>query len=266
MSQHCRFNAGNMLNKLLIVVIAQFMLIKSGSCYTLPHTTIKNQRRHFALYDRFGDEDRGISPKVLGTAFILSAGIFGTGFLGNLGNQIQELKQSTVKTETQPKLKGNMENRGSLTSLTRREINTKLQAIPVFFGTIDGVGVYAEDGVGLFFTDAKDAENHFVSSSNKIKVSATSLDDVFYTLIQKKMKIGKFVTGYSANSDASAKYLLKPSIKEYQLTSPKWKESHSMNDIPLYRIPSNIMRIIAYNTSSQKSVIFNCLLFVLFFN
>lgn len=234
-----------MLHKLLIVVIAQFACI-GGLCYT-PLRTVNSQRRNYALFDRDVDEDRGISPKVLGTAFILSAGIFGTGFLGNLGNQIQDLKQSTFKSETLPKLKGNVNNRGSLTSLTRKEINAKLQAIPVFFGTSDGISVYTKDGVGRFFTDAKDAENYLSSNdNNKVKVSATSLDDVFYTLIQKKTKIGKFVTGYSANSDVTSQYLLNPSVKEYQITSPKWKETHSKNDIPLYRIPS------------KRIVIFSC--------
>jgi hypothetical protein len=140
-------------------------------------------------------EDRGISPKVLGTAFILSVGIFGSGFLGNLGNQLNELKKDTQQPKS--KLKGSSENRGSLTSLTRREINTKLRAIPVFFITSDGgQSVVTKDGLGLFFIDFKDAVSFSKEYKDKdVKVSATSLDDVFFTLVEKKTKLGKFIEG-----------------------------------------------------------------------
>jgi hypothetical protein len=49
-----------------------------------------------------------------------------------------------------------------------------------------------------------------------------------------------YFTGVSANSDPSADYHLQPSSKEYSIASGKWKEGHSKNDVPLFRIPSKL--------------------------
>ena len=94
------------------------------------------------------------------------------------------------------------------------------------------------DVTGSFFLDNNDAVKYW-NQYQGTKVSATSLDDVFYTLIQKKTKLGKFITeGVSANADKTATYVLQPSTKEFGLASENWKNTHSTNDVPLFRIPN----------------------------
>ena len=193
----------------------------------------KNSSSSSVLHAEIGD--RGINPKVLGTAFILSVGIFGSGFFTTIGSQLNELKKSP-QTQQESKLKNSNSNRGSLTSLTKKEINTKLQAIPVFFVVADdndSKGVFISDNKGYFFIDYENARS-YCDQFKGLQVSATSLDDVYFTLIEKKIKL-KVTDGISKISDQSASYQLQPS------------------KIPLYRIPSEYINITPFFLPYKKS-------------
>lgn len=70
-----------------------------------------------------------------------------------------------------------------MTRLTRKEINLKLQQIPVFFAVEEGATetILLQDGIGQLFIEKTDADRFIGSlqSSNKnIKVATTTLDEV----------------------------------------------------------------------------------------
>jgi hypothetical protein len=72
--------------------------------------------------------------------------------------------------------------------------------------------------------------------SESLSVKATALDDAFYTLIQKKTKLSSFVEGVAAGADPSATYLLQPSLLQMQNVPEEWKQTHTPNDVPLFRV------------------------------
>ena len=193
------------------------------------------------LFESYRDEEnKGLSLKVVGTLAILTLGVFGTGFLGSAQSFLRELGNPNTVQTTENKLKGSkIENRGALTRLTKREMNEKLQNIPVFFVSADdGKSVYTVDGVGSFFEDLADATRFAATNNAKLTVSATSLNDVYFTLLDRQTKLGKFITGVAQESDAAATYVLRANDKEYSGTSDKYRESHTINDYPLYRVPN----------------------------
>ena len=202
-------------------------LSKSSSNYVIDnHSSI--YRKKLTLLSYTSDSDKGISPKILGLIVILGLGIFGTSFVGIFNTAVNETSKEKVLKKS---IEG--ESRGSMTKLTRREINVKLQQLPLFYATNDG-GVYTEDGVGYFFTEQSDVES-YIKDKKGLRVGATSADDVWFTLIDKKTKIGKFVEGVSSKSDPEAKYMLKASSIQLQQIPSDWKDKHP-DDIPLFRV------------------------------
>jgi hypothetical protein len=186
-----------------------------------------------AAYGDSDDQGGGLSLKVLGILGVGIVGVFGTGLFSDLGGAIKrvEVESRTASTST---LK-NSEVRGSMTRLTRREINDKLRQVPIFFVQDQGTGgIYIVDGIGKIFTDKADADE-LARGKAGVKVSATTADDIFYTLIERKIKLGSFVEGVAGKCDTSAQYLLVPSAKELSQTSPEWQSSHH-DDIPLFRV------------------------------
>ena len=188
------------------------------------------------------DEKKGLSLKVLAIGFIGVVGLYGTDVFSTLNQAATTAK--TFSTEQSQKgkpgnsatLKEGNENRGAMTRLTRREINEKLQQVPVFFATSkdNKEAIFVDDGVGQLFTTKEDADA-FVKGKD-LGVSATSLDDVFFTLVQKKTKMGKFVDGVAGKSDPTAQYRMRPSPAQTALTSEAWRTSHGENDVPLFRV------------------------------
>jgi hypothetical protein len=68
---------------------------------------------------------------------------------------------------------------------------------------------------------------------------------VYYPLIAKKQKLGKFVEGVAGRSDATATYLLQPADSEVQQTPADWRLQHptavslsssSSDAVPLFRV------------------------------
>lgn len=208
---------------------------------SFPYCPVRSQSTHLKAYDDYDDRGKTALPLKAVIAFIvLGFGVFGSGFLGTVNTALRGLGPPGQQI-SQPTLKGsqNEEKRGAMTSLTRREINAKLQSLPIFFGTIDeGKSVFTKDGTGIFFTEKGDAVAYFKKEDPSVTVAATSLDDVFYTLIEKKTKLGKFVSGVSALSDPLATYTVRGSLAEYQAASDKYKSTHSQDDVILFRVPN----------------------------
>lgn len=210
----------------------------------VPSNDIQSKKSLTALQlsNNYGDDEKkGLSLKVLVIGFVGIVGLYGTDVFSTFNQAATTAKTFSSDQQKQKSgvsaLKEGNENRGALTRLTRREINEKLQQVPVFFATAkDGnKAIYVEDSAGLIFTNKEEADN-YVKGKDGLEVSATSLDDLFYTLIQKKTKMGKFVDGIAGRSDPKAVYKIMPSPAQVAFTSDAWRTGHGENDIPLFRV------------------------------
>ena len=229
-----------MLRVLAFIVL----LIKISRAFNPPNYAFTGNKRYSSapLYAQQSDE-AAFPLKSLAIGLLAGVGVFGTSIVGLIGKAGQENQQMKVVPKLKNKSSGEKEasRRGALTRLTRREINTKLRQIPVFFTTKDqtkGLAVYIdEDGRGMFFSDARDAEVYAKQQGDGVRVSVTTMDDVWYTLIEKKTKLGvSYITGVAGASSPDATYVLNPSAEELKnLGGTAWIESNP-SDIPLYRI------------------------------
>lgn len=211
-------------------------LLKQGYIFQSLSTSSSNP----ILFDRYRDYDVDKKPggRKLILAFVAGIGIFGVGFLGPIngfikdfmGSQRQDISKTSLKKSSEE-----LSGRGSLTRLTRREINSKLAQIPIFFVENGDGTVYINGGTGLFFVTKLDAEK-FAQDNNLKSISATTLDDVYFTLLEKKTKLGSdFIQGVTRRADPTAAYILVSSPTQLQYMSQEWKNSHA-NDLPLYRV------------------------------
>lgn len=166
----------------------------------------------------------------------MGVGVFGTSFVGTVQTVVKDFTDRPASTTSLKKPSyGESASRGAMTRLTRREINGKLSQLPVFFAENENGGIFTQNGIGYIFIDASDAEAF--SKKQSTKVSATSLDSVFYTLIQKKTKLSSYVEGVSRNSDPDASYRLVASRAQVENTPSGWDSKHA-DDVPLFRIPN----------------------------
>lgn len=172
-------------------------------------------------------------------------GVFGFGLFDMAKDLTKE-----INTDSKVKLKNSSNQlndnksegtRGSMTRLTKREINAKLQQVPVFFiGSSEKQGVYvdADKSTGYIFIDQKDAEEYLKSidnSSSNYKIFASTLDTFYYTLLTKQAKLGTYIGGIVGSSDPAATYLLRAPHKQIDNMPSEWKDSHP-DDLPLFRI------------------------------
>ena len=173
---------------------------------------------------------------VTGVLVLGILGLFGADILGGVAKL-----QSTVIEQSRPQAVQTLKassvdgNRGAMTKLTRREINAKLQQIPLFYATQDGLGVYVTNSRGILFAEKNDAERFAASQGKDLKVSATTMDKVYYPLIVKKQKLGKFIEGVAGASDPLADYQLQGSQSEIDQSPGNWAAIHE-HDIPLFRV------------------------------
>lgn len=190
------------------------------------------------LFQYYGDDnEKRLTPKSILTLAVLTVGVYGVGFISPLKTIVKELaggeQQMVGKAELK---KSNIEsNRGALTRLTRREINEKLSKVPVFFATKGDDILFVSNGVGYLFAEKNDADSY--AKANNLQVSVTTMDDIFYTLIEKKTKLGAFVTGVAGKADPLATYKFVPSPEQIANTPKEWLEVHGSDDIPLFRVP-----------------------------
>jgi hypothetical protein len=166
---------------------------------------------HLQGYNGYGEEPKGINFKVAGIFAFVAIGVFGTGSISTFKNLLTENVSPPTKTASDKKeLKNGSKDgvqRGAMTRLTRKEINTKLQQVPVFYASVDnGDTIYTGDNSeGMLFVEKPDADA-YASSHPGCKVSASTLDSVYYTLIEKKAKLGKFIEGVAGKSNPEATY------------------------------------------------------------
>ena len=76
--------------------------------------------------------------------------------------QARSAPTSTTASPSRSDLKTTDSTRGAMTRLTRKEINLKLQQIPVFFVTEENAetSILVQDGIGRFCNDTKDIHIH----------------------------------------------------------------------------------------------------------
>ena len=116
-------------------------------------------------------------------------GLFGSDLFGNVNRigdaVVKQARSPTSSTapSSSTELKKTDTTRGAMTRLTRKEINLKLQQIPVFFAVEEGAAetILVQDGIGRLFIEKTDADR-FVSSlqpsNKKVRVVTTTLNEV----------------------------------------------------------------------------------------
>ena len=227
------------------------------------------QTRLYGFSDYDESKSSSISFKIIGILLLGIVGLFGSDIFGSLNtiktNLIEQSKPSSISD-----LKGDTStNRGSLTRLTRKEINLKLSQIPVFYISIDeGKSIYLSyngnsnnnndvnnneantNYIGTFFIDKINADEYILKNNiQNSKIYVTTIDKIYYPLLIKKQKIisnNSFMDSVVSNSNPSAKYQLEGSLNQLLYTSKEWQLKHNNNnddndnhnhDIPLFRIP-----------------------------
>ena len=185
-------------------------------------------------YSSSPEEKPGLSFKVIAIGLVGLFGVFGTSFVGTIQSTVKDVVSEQSSGSTLKNSAGESSNRGAMTRLTRKEINNKLSQVPIFFAANNDGGIFVENSVGLIFVEKSDADAF--AKIHSLKVSATSLDSIFYTLIEKKTKLGSFVEGVSAKSDPLASYKLVLTKAELVNVPKGWESTH-IDDIPLFRVP-----------------------------
>ena len=223
-------------------LLVSFLLVMNLS-FSFRVQQCRSRRQTTKLRAYGEEENKGIPLKALGAGALIIFGVFGSDIFGQLARttaqsakqlQVASSSSSSSATPEANNLKG-ADNVGSMTRLNRREINAKLSQIPIFFATDSATGgIYTSNGIANLFVEKNDADKLARSIGLQVSVSATTLDDVYYTLIEKKTKL-TLVDGVVGKSEPSAKYLLQPSSSQFQQTTPSFQASHP-NDIPLFRV------------------------------
>lgn len=183
------------------------------------------------------DDPPALSLKNVAVATILVLGVFGTGFVTSFQNAIRDVAAPQSQTQTFKKNKVESENRGSMTRLTRREINYKLAQVPVFFASDPASpnSVFIDGTEGRFFINFNDATEY--AKQKSLSVQAATLEDVYYPLVVKKAKIGSFLPGVATSSNLDANYVITPPLQQTK-TIKDAAVDLSANDLPLFRIPN----------------------------
>lgn len=185
-----------------------------------------------------GSDKSGIPLKAIPILFLGFFGLFGSDIFNSIGELSGILKeQSTPQAETRNLKETSSEGkRGKLTRLTRKEINEKLAQVPLFYAAKENGAVFTEGNVGKFFPERSQAQAYVDSLKGKdVKLSATTMDQVYYPLIAKQQKLGSFIAGVAGVSDPTATYVLEPTADEAKQVPADWAQRHE-NDLPLYRV------------------------------
>ncbi|CAM9234041.1 unnamed protein product [Choristocarpus tenellus] len=154
-------------------------------------------------------QEEGTSFKNIAVASVLLVATFGASVLPFLSAGPET--GSASKTVRVVQEDGTEIIKGSLTAMSRAEIQKKLSQLPVFFLRESNGAVHLKNGEGLFFMSPEDAKAKLaaLTNSENIRVAATTLDDVFFPLVLKKGANAKPVGAETSGiSDTSAKYHL----------------------------------------------------------
>jgi hypothetical protein len=127
----------------------------------LPLAPSKNalvQETRLFGFEDYEDKEKGASLKVVVVALLGVFGLFGSDIIGGfsgLGKSITQQNKPAAVQELK-KTSGDGSSRGALTRLTRKEINYKLRAVPLFVAIPnEGGGIFTVDGVGRLFTEVR---------------------------------------------------------------------------------------------------------------
>lgn len=203
----------------------------------------RNSNNFVALrsYSNYNNEESGgLSLKVVAVVVLGIFGLFGSELIGSVGNiqrtVVEQSKPASVQGLKQSSVEG---NRGAMTRLTKREINAKLQQVPLFYLATDNGAVYTDgSNRGTFFAEKGDADKYMAqvgSKGSKVTVTAVTMDKVYYSLIAKKQKVGKFIEGVAGVSDPAAEYILSAAQAAVKQTPEGWVTTHE-HDVPLFRV------------------------------
>lgn len=232
-------NDGFLITQTRSKLISNPLPVPVSNCYPLVPV---GSQRNFKLRASYEEENKGVTLKVLAVFVLGIIGLFGLDF-SSFTKVTDTFAETSRNAKASSNLKTTEAQRGALTRLTRKEINKKLQQLPLFFATKDGgESVFVQqsgDGKaeGIFFTEKGDADAYANSLGKdlNLKVTAVPADDLYYSLIVKKQKMGKFIEGVAGKSDQAANYILRASSKQIENTNPEWKIKHP-NDVPLFRV------------------------------
>eukprot|EP01038_Epipyxis_sp_PR26KG_P008864 gene8864-11957_t len=215
-----------------------------------------------ALLSSYGEEESsGNGLKIVAILIIAVGGLFGSDLLNSFNtvksaalssNVIEPPSIAQKPKELKKVVSPEDSTRGALTKLSRREINTKLSQIPIFFITRTDINKDIESGSatylylnndnnGLFFLDKNDADTALKSlsiekSSSTIGISASTLDEVYYPLIIRKQKIGSYMSNIFSKADPNAKYKIIPSASQLLNVPNEWKSKNHVDSVPLFRM------------------------------
>ena len=223
---------------LLLALLSGYTALR---CHHAPvfsnkQTTLRRIGKQTVLRSSLDDDESAFKLSALPVLFLGVFGVFGFGLLDPIKDISKEISKDSSSSSSKLKQRTTEEdrNRGAFTRLTTREINFKLQQVPVFFAVgAEGAGVHTTEGQGFLFLDKNDADAY--ASKNKLAVKSSTLNDFWFTLINKKSKVGKFMGNEAGDSDPSATYSLTPSQAEVLAAGEEWSSTHSA-DAPLFRI------------------------------
>jgi len=154
------------------------------------------------------EEDRSFGAKLLVFGFLAIYAFINLQPV--LDVQMNQMSTSGRPASVMVEEDGQMVKRGIYTKFSTGEMNRKLAAVPVFYVKSSAGGVALENGQGTFYTDVSEAEAAFErikGSDSDAKVSTTALDEVYFSLIRKKIKtVGGLSSPLVVASDATATY------------------------------------------------------------
>lgn len=208
-------------------------------CHSQPLHVPQQHQYPFPLHMSSFDDKPALSLKVVGIGLVGIVGIFGVSLLSLEGTlkEVVKKEQAPASAKLKSSVDGEKSSRGAMTRLTRRELNTKLAQVPIFI-VLDNTngGILIKDGIGYIFLTKEDADIYSKQSPGST-VTATSLDEIYLSLVAKKVK-PNVVGGIVAKSDFTAQYKFIPPKSSLSDVNSEWKSTHSENDVPLFRVQS----------------------------
>lgn len=220
---------------LFIVVILGINSFQINNYYKIRNSIIREKIASMQIQQSFrNDDDTPFLPlKSVLLSGLLGFGLFGSGIFPQFADVVQSLSKSSDN-----------QNRGSKTRLTISEINDKLKSIPIFYVIKKGTNtIFVDiDGHANIYLSYKDALSELQPLKNSdLKVSASTIDEVFLPLISKQKK-SMSLPSITPSFNVQASFKLIPSSEEDAKPSDEWKSLHQQSDIPIFRFRNLVFK------------------------